>query len=187
MRYHLFKFLGIGSGFVQIFDVRKSINIFQLTGFVEINATEQFAAKYELSLLNMKKVSGGIAQSETAPAQNIGRVLDVEMRKRKKGNFISILAIMGSPLLQKATEQQVRQIFRVSTAVHAYAGGEICVPECFFLGYSWKNVVAHLFERRCDFANPYDEGEGFSKEGTSKVCSDHDRNFASLLRNRAGE
>lgn len=59
MRFSVLLLLSaIALAFCVSFDGRKSIELSLLVGFVEILATEQFAAKFELSSLSLKKPLG---------------------------------------------------------------------------------------------------------------------------------
>lgn len=84
-------------------------------------ATEQLAANFGLSSLDMKQLLGWFVQSETTPFRKIVEGLEENMEKRKKENFISIFAIKIPPLLPKVGIEQVCQILRASTAVQAEA------------------------------------------------------------------
>lgn len=97
----------------------KHFNPSVLIGFVEIIATEKLPAKFDLFLLNTKEVLGWGGQSKTAPSRKMVKMREAKMRERKKGNDFSILATTDSPHLQKAGTEQIRQILRASTAVHA--------------------------------------------------------------------
>lgn len=78
---------------------------------VEIFATKQFAGKFELSLLNIKKFVDWATKSERSTTRRIVDVREAEKEGRKKRNFISILAITAPPLLREANTEQVHQIF----------------------------------------------------------------------------
>lgn len=88
--------------------VAKISTTFLLIGFLKIFATEKFAEKFVLSLLNMKTFLGWIVQGETPPSQKIVKVLEKKMRRRKKGNFTSIFLITNPSLLQEASTEQIR-------------------------------------------------------------------------------
>lgn len=49
------------------------------------------------------------------------------MEKSKKGNFVSIVAVTASTLLQKPGTEQVRQTLQAWTAVHTFATGDVRV------------------------------------------------------------
>lgn len=83
-------------------DGHENITLSLLIGFVEIFATKQFAAKFELSPLNVKNFLGWAVQGKAAPLQNIVKKLEAET-----GSFTSMLTIADSPLLRKADTEQV--------------------------------------------------------------------------------
>lgn len=59
-------------------------NFSLLIRFVEIFATKQFAARFELPWVSVKRFLGRAVRSETAPSRKIVKVLEAKMARRKK-------------------------------------------------------------------------------------------------------
>lgn len=108
--------------------------------FVKILAADQFAAKFELPLQNMKKCLGSVVQGETASSLVIEEVREAKMEGSRTENSISILAIMVFLLLQEASTEKSCYLFPASSAVHAYAASSIRVNERFFYLFSRKKL-----------------------------------------------
>lgn len=68
---------------------------------MEIFATDQIAANFELSPLNRKEFLGWAVQYRTIPSQKIVPVQKAKKRERKKESSISIFAIRDPPVLQE--------------------------------------------------------------------------------------
>lgn len=109
-------------------------------------ATGEFAAKFELSSLNMNDFLGCALRGRTALSEKTSEVLEEKMRWRKKRNFNLMLAVLDTPLLRKLGTEQVRQILQVSTAVHARVASVRLVRECYFRVSREKNAVRDLFD-----------------------------------------
>lgn len=79
-------------------DSHKINNISAIIYLVKIFATKQFAAKFELTSVNMKMYLSRVVKGETAPSREI--VQELEAKKgNKRGDFISIVLIMAPSLL----------------------------------------------------------------------------------------
>lgn len=126
---------------------RININPPRLILFVDIFATEQIAAKFELPPFNEKMFLGWDVQGRTAPSRRIVEVLKAKREERKKENSTSILAIVDLSLLQEACTDQVRQNVRAPTAVLTYAASDVGVREWFFWLFP-KKIVAAFFEQQ---------------------------------------
>lgn len=100
--------------------------------FLEVFATEQRAAKFELSSLNMETFRRWTVFSKTAQSRNTAEALDAKMRGRKKEKFCSISAITGPLLLEEADTEQARQILRASSALKTYVASDVRVQKCSF-------------------------------------------------------
>lgn len=59
-----------------------------------------------------------------------------------------------------------------------YAGSDMLVPKSFFWQFREK-IVADFSEQQHVSVEHSEKEEAIGKEGTSKVCSDNDRSFAS--------
>lgn len=70
--------------------------------------------------------------------------LEVEVGGRKKGSFVSIIAIPAFLLLQEADTEKVCQTVRASDAVHTCAASEVRVQESFLWRF-WEKSCRRLF------------------------------------------
>lgn len=113
---------------------RENFNVSLPIGSVKLFATELFAAKFELFLLFVQKILNSAVRGKMAPSWKKVEVLEAKMIRRKERNFIPVLGITASSLLQRAGTEQVRQIFQLSTASHTHAAVEMQWRErCFQL------------------------------------------------------
>lgn len=103
-----------------------------LTGFKKAFAAEQFAAKLDLFLLNMKMFLSRAAQGKTASSEKAAKEPKPKMGRRKKEHSFSIFAIMDPQLLRNEGTEQVREILRASAELHTYAVSDLRVQEFFF-------------------------------------------------------
>lgn len=124
----------------------KSIKFSLLTGFVEIIGTERFAAKSQLSLLNMKKFLNWVVQCKTGPSRKTVKVLEAKIRGRKRGNLFSIFSITDLPLLREANTEEVRHTIRASIAVYTCAAKDMRVQECIFRLFREKRLSPTLLK-----------------------------------------
>lgn len=63
---------------------------------MEIFATKQFAAKFKLCSLSMKRFLGWFVKSETVSSPKIVQIMEAKMTGGKKGDFTFILCDQGS-------------------------------------------------------------------------------------------
>lgn len=154
---------------------------------MEIFPAEQIVAKSDLSLLSTKNFVCSDVQIESAPLRKTENLLKKMMKVRKKGNFISVLAIRDPPLSREASTMQVHQILSASTAVYTYATSNVRVRECFFRLFRETTVVADLFELQHVSLEHFDKEEDVGKDSTLIVFFDHDESFASPSLNCARE
>lgn len=152
----------------------KNIKFFVLTGFVEIFAAEQYAVKFELSSLIVKKLFGWVVQSKAAPSRKVVEVLATKMRKRKKGAFFpSLQARVRYFCERRVRNRSTPQSRWALTAVHVFTAGALHVQGSFSW-ISWEKGVAECLERQHVCAEHSDEDESVIKNGTSGVRSDQD-------------
>lgn len=88
---------------------------------METFAIEQLATKFELSSLNLKRLSGSVLESKTSLSRKIVRFLKTDMQRRKKTNFTSVFAITAPGLLLWVGTDQVHQVLQTLTAVQICA------------------------------------------------------------------
>lgn len=81
--------------------VGKNIKFFLPTGFVRISATEQVAAKCELSSLNIKSLMGWTVKGEMDCSRVLVKLLEANMGGRKKGNYYFIFPITALTLCEE--------------------------------------------------------------------------------------
>lgn len=59
-------------------------------------------------------------------------MLKVEIEERKRGDFVSVVAVTASQLLQEVGKEQVPEIPRVTTTVFTYAASDTPARERSF-------------------------------------------------------
>lgn len=122
---------------------RENINLSLVVGFVEIFDDEKFAAKFEMSSLDMRKFLSRIVRVEKASSRKIVKLLEVMIGRRRKGSSTSVFAIMDPPLLREACMEQIHQTPEAFSASHTYAA--VDVQECSFRQSGQKKLPPPFF------------------------------------------
>lgn len=102
------------------------------TRLIESFHITELWAKFQSSLLNLKEILIWFIETDTALLQLAVAVLKANTESRRVRSFPSVLEPINHSFLHKAWTEQVPQFLVASTALRAYAAGDVRVAKRFF-------------------------------------------------------